>query len=107
MKAGLTPKTASRFAEARSWGPLEALDLGYNHLLGEEGAVALAGSPRLTQLRSLVLTSCWIGEGGARALAESPHSAGLRRLQLYESTLPRGVRAALAKRFGHRFHDGP
>jgi uncharacterized protein (TIGR02996 family) len=99
MKCGLTAETASRFAAAPSWGRLEALDLGFNHLLGDAGAVALAGSPRLAGLRTLVLTCCWVGEAGAVALAASPHAAGLRRFEISGYSLPRGARAALRKRF--------
>jgi uncharacterized protein (TIGR02996 family) len=72
--------------------------------LGDEGASALAASPRLRQLRLLSLGACSIGEEGASALATSPHLGRLRELHLYRNNFdlsgPAGK--ALRDRFGDR-----
>ncbi len=103
-RCGLDAEAARRLAQAPSWGRLEVLDLSYNHDFGEAGAVALAAAPALAQLRSLNLSLCGIGEG-ARAVAESPHVDGLSRFCWYDYSAPRGVRAAVRRRFGKRFRE--
>jgi uncharacterized protein (TIGR02996 family) len=104
MKCGLDAEAARRLAQAPSWGRLEVLDLSYNHDFGEAGAVALAAAPGLARLKLLDLSLCGLGEG-ARAIAESPHVDGLGRFRWYDYSGPRGVRAALRRRFGQRFRE--
>jgi hypothetical protein len=50
--------------------------------LGDEGAIALAGSPAFASLVELRLWSCGIGTAGALALARSPHLGNLEELYL-------------------------
>jgi len=57
------------------------LDLSGN-LLGDRGAISLAGSPHAAGLRRLALRSCGITDAGALALAGSPHLGSLRELAL-------------------------
>jgi len=74
---------------------LVALDLKYNEL-GDAGAVALALSPHLTNLRELDLSCNEIGDAGAEALAKSPHLTNLRELDLSSNELGDAGAAALA-----------
>jgi hypothetical protein len=58
------------------------LDLS-NRRIGDAGVIALAGSPRLANLTTLLLSSCDIGDEGIQALAQSPHLSNLTRLELW------------------------
>ena len=72
-----------RLAASPVLGRLNALDLGaYGWGIGDAGARALASSPYLTRLTTLVLTDTGIGPAGARALAESPYLSQLTSLEL-------------------------
>jgi uncharacterized protein (TIGR02996 family) len=75
------------------------LDLGANDGIGPAGAEALASSPHLRRLASLVLQACPIGEAGARALLRSPH---LRRLHLLVDQ--KGVSKKTLAGLRERFH---
>ena len=68
-------------------GRLNALDFGPDSWaddadIGDAGARAIASSPYLTQLTSLVLTDTGIGAEGAKAIAESRRLATLTSLEL-------------------------
>jgi hypothetical protein len=71
-------------------------------LIGDAGAVALAGSAALTALRSLDLSGNGLGDEGALALARSPHLAALEWLQLGRAEVSQETREALRARFGDR-----
>ena len=73
--------------------PLATLDLGGN-TIGDAGARAIAGAPRLAQLASLELDTCEISGAAVQALVESPLWQTLRVLDL--SRNPLGVDGALA-----------
>nr|HEX4318000.1 TIGR02996 domain-containing protein [Kofleriaceae bacterium] len=73
--------------------PFAALDLSHNQL-GDDGARALATSPRLRHLEVLELDTCEITGAGVGALVESPQWETLRVLDL--SRNPLGVDGALA-----------
>ena len=73
---------------------LRELDLGYNGI-GDAGAEALAQSPYLTNLRELDLEYNGIGAAGAVALAQSPHLTNLRVLNLKKNDLGNAGAAAL------------
>jgi hypothetical protein len=72
----------------------------YDERLGDEGAVALAESPVVSNLRSLYLESCQIGVVGARALTRSPHLGKLEELHLRNNAIGReyvdSIRASTA-----------
>jgi len=65
---------------------LEELDLMDNPV-GDRGAIALAGSPVVAQVRILGLTRADIGDEGAVALAKSRHLANLWWLRLGDSRI--------------------
>ena len=69
---------------------LRELTLG-NCQIGNAGAIALASSPNLRELRALSLFSNQIGGEGARASAESSVLTRLERLNLYGNETPRDV----------------
>jgi uncharacterized protein (TIGR02996 family) len=72
-----------RLAASPALRRLNALDLGSDDSpVGDAGARALASSPYLTRLTTLVLTDTGIGPAGARALAESPYLRQLTSLEL-------------------------
>jgi uncharacterized protein (TIGR02996 family) len=62
-------------------GFLDSLDLSFNNI-GGAGARALAASPTLAGLTTLILSGNGIGPAGARALAASPNLSGLTTLNL-------------------------
>jgi hypothetical protein len=57
-------------------------------------------------LTSLELSGCDLGEAGALALAASPYVNNLRRLVLFEFGLSHSARRVLKKRFGGAFVFG-
>ena len=72
---------------ALSW----LLDLT-NRRIGDAGAVALAGCPRLANLSTLILSGCDVGDEGLEALTASPHLANLTRLDLWDNRIgDRGI----------------
>src|SRR5204863_3601451 len=100
---GLSDLAAASFADAPIFSRLETLDLPQNWLgdrgvvrlvrgtaatwrhldlgqneISDEGAEALARSPRTARLERLVLRDNTIGLRGVRALANSPHLSRLR-----------------------------
>jgi hypothetical protein len=89
---------------------LELID----HSLGDAGALALAGCPRLAGLRVLVLrgplrgsfgpppTRPLVGDAGALALAASPYLAGLTLLDLRDNAVSAETARALRQRLGDR-----
>jgi serine/threonine protein kinase len=86
---------ASGQTGALSW----LLDLT-NRRIGDAGAIALAGCPRLANLSSLILSSCDIGDEGIKALAASPHVMNLTRLDLWDNRIgDEGLRALAECRY--------
>ena len=94
---------------------LETLDLHYNQV-GDDGAIALAASAHVAELRTLVLSGNEIRDAGALALARSP--LALTTLALAENRIGEAAQQALRDRFGaaalpgldhqHRWEDtGP
>ena len=82
-------------ADARELGELELLDLSRNRI-GDGGARAIAGSPRMARFQHLILHRCGVGDG-ARALAASPYLGALRSLWLGSNPLgPLGAAAVAA-----------
>src|SRR5579884_612571 len=102
-QCGLTAVTARRLVALESWGRLEVLDLRSNGDIGEAGTEALAGCPRLTQLRRLGLAYCGT-EGATRLFVTSPHAAGLRRIELTWYNVSQKVLTAVKRHFGRRLH---
>jgi uncharacterized protein (TIGR02996 family) len=96
-------------AESPYLGSLTSLDLstdlyGRNpRPISDEGAAALAGSPRLGGLRELRLGRNRIGPAGVAALAGSPHLRHLASLDLRNNQIgPEGARAlARSENFAH------
>ena len=70
--------------------------------VGNAGAVALAASPYLADLTTLLLRYNGIGAEGELALAASPHLERLRLLDLSDEPLGAAAQAALHGRFGSR-----
>src|SRR5262249_21184699 len=69
------------------------LDLARNYL-GDDAALALAGSPHVGRLRELALSSNGLTSVAARALAESTSLGALEVLSLHDNSLGhRGVDA--------------
>jgi uncharacterized protein (TIGR02996 family) len=79
---------------------LRELDLS-NNLLGDEGARAIAGAPRLAGLVSLGLYANHIGPYGAKALLDSAFLRGVRDFNLGGNRI--GSQAA--KRLSERSHE--
>ena len=76
--------------------------------LGDAGVVALAGSEALVGLRWLDLGNNGFGDEGALALARSPFLTALESLQLGRPKLSPETREALSARFGVRIQfDSP
>lgn len=75
--------------------PFERLDLSLNHI-GNDGARAIAASPRTTALESLQLDTCEIGADGIRALAAAPLWSTLRVLDLSRNPIGTGGVQALS-----------
>lgn len=73
------------------------LPLPDDHAIAE----AVAGSPRVRNLKELDLSHRRIGIAGLRALVESPHLKNLRRLRLRNCALPAGEALALVKGAKH------
>src|SRR5262249_45807567 len=74
---GLSPREASRLASPQVLGNLNPLDLHpagqCESAVGPDGARAIAESPHLARLTSLVLFDTGIKAEGATALAGTPH----------------------------------
>ena len=68
--------------------------------LGPKGTRRLAASANLRNLRELDLQSNPIGDEGAKALCESPHLGHIRRLGLYDCGIGKTMADELRKRFG-------
>jgi uncharacterized protein (TIGR02996 family) len=80
---------------------LTHLNLSENYWIGDRGAEALAQSPHLSNLKTLLLRCDRIGEAGGRALAHSPHLANLEKLDLGGNRLG-AAEGELRQRFGNR-----
>jgi uncharacterized protein (TIGR02996 family) len=86
-----------KLAESPGAAGLRRLNLTYNRMLGNAALEALAGSPHLSGLTSLVLRHCYppntggvvtehhFGERGLRALVQSPHLQRLVELKLADN----------------------
>jgi uncharacterized protein (TIGR02996 family) len=88
------PRCATLLAGAR-FARLHDLSI-LREKIGDEGAVALAGSAVLASLRSLSLDGCGISSAGARALAGSVNLGQLEQLELRHN--PIGAEGAAALR---------
>jgi uncharacterized protein (TIGR02996 family) len=81
-------------ANSRHLAHLRELELPYCGPFGDEGAMALAGSPYLRGLVALEVSKAGIGPEGIEALVHSPVLAGVRRLYIDNNPIgPRGARA--------------
>jgi uncharacterized protein (TIGR02996 family) len=78
--SGVDGPAAGRLAAAAWLAALVTLEL--RGTVGGEGASALAASPHVHNLRTLLLRLNRIGDSGAAALARSPHLASLSVLSL-------------------------
>jgi uncharacterized protein (TIGR02996 family) len=80
---------AAALAASPRLAPLETLVFAdlYDAPLDAAGAAALAGSPHLTRLKTLILDRNNVADDGARALARAPWLLGLRLLDLTENGL--------------------
>lgn len=107
-------------AESFVLAHVQKLGLSQNRRLGAEGVVALAASPRVSNLRELFLSATAVGDDGVKALARSPylrrlasldvswsgvgdgglvdlaHSSRLPSLEVLDARGPAGERAAVA-----------
>jgi uncharacterized protein (TIGR02996 family) len=89
-------------AESPHIASLKSLKLGpcvhvpENPWAGDGGAVALASSSYLANLRELCLQKCWVGLDGIEALAGSPHLRNLVRFDLSWNHLGDRAGAVLA-----------
>ena len=96
---------AAALAQAPNLAGLTYLDL--RCAIGPDAARALAASPYLRQLKSLVLHACDIGDEGAKALARSPVLATLEDLDLsYNDLTDEGARALAASPYLERLKQG-
>src|SRR5262249_52311964 len=83
LAKALVGTAAGRALAGAEWaGSLAVLDLGDNHLVGDETAKLLAAAGSLAGLRELHLNGAPITDLGAKALAESPHFGRLLVLSL-------------------------
>jgi uncharacterized protein (TIGR02996 family) len=78
--SGVDGPAAGRLAESPCLAALATLEL--RGPIGDEGAAALAASPHLRNLRTLLLRSTRIGDRGAAALARSATLVSLSALSL-------------------------
>ncbi len=99
-QTGLTARGAIALAESPLLANLKELWL--EECIGNEGARSLASSPRAGGLRVLSMCGCEVGDEGGRALAESLHLAGLRELSLYRNGYCNSTGVMLRERFGDR-----
>ena len=101
LRAADADRVAAARALARSphVAGLKSLLLSRNHV-GDAGARALAGSTHLANLADLDLFENEITDAGSQALLDSPHLAGLRRLNLSGNTVGQKQRALWRKRLG-------
>ena len=81
LRGDVGDEGAAALAESPHVANLRTLLLR-NDGIGDRGAAALAQSPTLLRLSALSLAFNLIRESGARALAASPHLAHLRQLNL-------------------------
>jgi uncharacterized protein (TIGR02996 family) len=97
------PNGVARLARRR----LCRLDLGNapddpdaRNAAGDDGAEAIAASPRASELSVLRLDGNRVGDRGAGALAASPHLNNLAFLNVRDNPIGPTGREALARRFG-------
>ncbi|MBA4189439.1 MAG: hypothetical protein C0467_15725 [Planctomycetaceae bacterium] len=115
ISTGITPNAVVDIARCPRLARLRTLRVSFvggywmdpqHHMLRgvrDEGAVALATSPHLLELRELSLRGAAIGPVGARALVESPNLMNLERLILTGNPyLDKDAQHALRQRFGNR-----
>jgi uncharacterized protein (TIGR02996 family) len=96
----LHPRGIDRLYGQDGWPWVEGLRC---HVMGDEGAIALANCPHLESLGWLDLPANKITRRGGRALAGSPHLERLTRLDLRDNPdLTSDAVAALRDRFGTR-----
>ena len=89
------PAFLERAPDIMAREPIHSLD--FQGPIGPEGARALAGSPHVAGLRTLVLPCHRLGPSGTRALVESPHLAALEDLDLGSNGIgDQGARALAA-----------
>jgi uncharacterized protein (TIGR02996 family) len=93
------PAAAAAVAESPQLARLTTL-IWYNSSMGDDGARALAASPHLSHLVELALTSHGIKDAGAQALLHSPHLTRLRRVDLRDNSLSRKQKTLWRARFG-------
>jgi uncharacterized protein (TIGR02996 family) len=92
-------EAASAVAESPQLARLTTL-IWYDSNMGDDGARALAASPHLARLVELSLIDQGITDAGAQALLESPYLARLRRVDLRANPLSRKQKALWRARFG-------
>lgn len=86
---------AAILAQAQNLAGLTYLDMRSD--IGVEGGRALAASPYLRDLRSLLLPGGWIGDKGVESLARSPVAANLEYLDVpYNDLTDKGAYALAA-----------
>jgi hypothetical protein len=94
-EAGINgPGVAAIYAGESKLGRVRDLSLNGNPL-GDEGAEAIARSPKAKELNHLWLAKVGLTDRGAVALAESPHLAALEDLSVDGNQLTDAGRAAL------------
>ncbi|MFN3199551.1 MAG: hypothetical protein ACE366_14190 [Bradymonadia bacterium] len=85
FSAGIGPEGAQVLADA-GFSKLETLALSCNPLK-PAGARALANSPHMQNLTTLLLHQCALGNNGAIALADSPYLPSLEMLDVHDNAL--------------------
>jgi hypothetical protein len=100
---GPAPELVSALIHSTGLGAVRSLRLNWC-TLGDEQTIRLVGHPWVGQLEALDLRSNHIGPDGGWAIARSPHLDGLRTLVLLANPVLRDASAqeALRKRFGNR-----
>jgi uncharacterized protein (TIGR02996 family) len=98
--SALSSAGVAALAEAPGLTGLWSLDLHGNWAVDDAGAVALARSKTLSELRELDLSATDVRDGGARALLESKHLTRLVKLNLMGARLKAETKKAVHKRFG-------
>lgn len=79
---GISPQGVRALSHSPVVSGLQKLSLSTNFRLGDEGALALAGSTGLASLQDLRLACTFVSDKGARALVSSPYLRSLQSLDM-------------------------
>jgi uncharacterized protein (TIGR02996 family) len=98
----LGPDHVTALAAIPGWDALEELDLGFNPIIGDDGALALAQSPLMRNLRRLRMSDTGLTELGIAALADAVDPLVVENLEFNYHWVESDFRQAMFERFGNK-----